>query len=90
MSEFPKELIERCAEKALRSGGSDRGWIGVTEAVLRESGHAELVEALEAMLAFVGYQHMNDDDLRRESGEGNGFTADILAARIALRKAGAL
>jgi hypothetical protein len=33
---------------------------------------------------------MTDDDLREEAREGNGFAPDIIAARAALRKAGAL
>jgi len=82
VSEFPEKLIERCAEKALQSGDSDRGWVGVTEAILRESGHSGLVAA-----AKIGLHYAQEaaEDLDSPSIE-----SDVEEIRAALKKAGAL
>ena len=49
MSEFPEELIERCAKKLEQYGpqysAKEKVW-----AILRESGHAELVAALKKIV----------------------------------------
>jgi hypothetical protein len=62
----------------------------VARAIIRESGHADLVAALKLLLDFVGYRHMTDDQLCEEARLGNRLAPDILKARKALRKAGAI
>lgn len=47
----------------------------------------DLLEALVGLLPIAGYEHMSDDDLREETRLGNGATAPILNARLAIAKA---
>ena len=77
MSEFPEELIERCAE-SVRETEDGRIPRRIVEAVLRESGYAELVAALEAFIKGGRDRH------------GYHFHEDYEQARLALRKAAAL
>jgi len=48
MSEFPEELIERCEREILNGHNQSRH--AAICAVLRESGHAELVAALKKIV----------------------------------------
>jgi len=80
MSEFPEELIERCAE-SVRETEDGRIPRRIVEAVLRESGHAELVAALKKATAAVAIQ---------EQRGGTHWKELLLEIEAAIRKAGAL
>jgi len=111
VSEFPYELIERCA-KAVRHRQLERNGMGKSfdpdvkptegeldnaSAVLRESGHAELVEALKPFAKFGEQYHRQP--IKGIGGytthPGTEFEAevtmdDFMRALEALRKAGAI
>ncbi len=79
--EFPEELIKRCSRKVaamiVANDPRSRGCSNIAAAVLRESGHAELVAALKP---FVSDHPITQFD----------FFAYRQAAIEALRKAGSL
>jgi len=80
MSEFPEELIERCWNSScLLERGAYR--IAIV-AILRESGHAELVAAAKIGLHYAQEAAENLDSPSIES--------DAEEIRAALKKAGAL
>ena len=100
-TEFPVELVERCARAGLPSFRSAGWWVfspsegdmsdvererweattSATAAVLRESGHAELVAALKEARDFA---------VSVESVEGDCYGDPAPRIDAALRKAGAL
>ena len=82
-TEFPVELVERCAKAAYagfhNARKDDTG--EMVRAVLRESGHAELVAALKEARDFAASV---------ESVEGDCYGDPTPRINAALRKAGAL
>lgn len=47
----------------------------------------DLLAALEECLPCLGWQHMPDEEIRREHELGNGYAEIILRARAAIQKA---
>lgn len=87
-AEFPAELLGRCAGAIMRNYTRENKFPPVVfscdiEAVLRESGHAELVAALKLVLEWIGNWDPNfiyDDE----------WPDDRSKIDAALRRAGAL
>ena len=79
MSEFPEELIERCATAVEKEYGGRYG--DISSIVLRESGLSELVEALKLARPYV---HADD-----AVGYARAW-ATLEQIDVALKKAGAL
>ena len=92
MNEFPKELIERCALAWTLEFGREGTPETIAATILRESGHAELVEAL---LEARHYVVIEWGRAQRRSAEDLGAAERLEKENLdridaALRKAGAL